>query len=194
MQAADCEPFDGESFNFQTEDGNGIELVINSPSWCNQAGSAETLNLDLIFKAAATALQQAPAQAFGASQPPLNDPAIKRYVVIAFDEDEAVQALNNAYRGKDRPTNVLSFPSLEEADEADGIFLGDAILAYKTVIDEAIRDKKPLNDHICHLVIHAVLHLLGYDHETESEAEVMEKLESTLMTALGYKDPYAAIT
>nr|WP_086941187.1 rRNA maturation RNase YbeY [Thaumasiovibrio occultus] len=106
------------------------------------------------------------------------------------DEAESHQ-LNHDYRGKDKPTNVLSFPF----DAPPGIelpLLGDLIICRQVVEAEAIEQQKPLLSHWAHMVVHGSLHLLGYDHIEDDEAEEMEALETQIMQAMGYEDPYAA--
>lgn len=114
---------------------------------------------------------------------------------IVLADDELVHRLNREYRGKDKPTNVLSFAltEAEEPEPEDGmpVMLGDIILAYETIAREASEQRKNLKDHMTHLVMHGVLHLLGYDHETDDEAEEMEALETRLLATLGIADPYA---
>lgn len=116
-------------------------------------------------------------------------------IAITLSDDAEVQVLNRDWRGKDKPTNVLSFPGLEGA--MAGLLppdaprpLGDLILAYETCAREAEEQGKSLADHARHLVVHGVLHLLGYDHETDAEAEEMEALETTILAGLGIADPY----
>lgn len=114
---------------------------------------------------------------------------------VVLADDALVQQLNRDYRGKDKPTNVLSF-ALTEADEPElgegaAVMLGDVILAYETVQREAAEQGKSAADHLVHLVVHGVLHLLGYDHMTDDEAEEMEALETQLLAGLGIADPYA---
>jgi probable rRNA maturation factor len=113
---------------------------------------------------------------------------------IALSSDAAVRRLNATYRGKDTPTNVLSFPAPDAAPmpvTADAPrALGDVVLAAETVLTEAVAAGIPPAHHFQHLVIHGVLHLLGYDHLTENEAEAMEALETTLLARLGIADPY----
>lgn len=115
---------------------------------------------------------------------------------VVLADDALVQRLNREYRGKDKPTNVLSFALTEaeepEAQEGVPVMLGDVILAYETVAREASEQGKSFKDHMTHLVMHGVLHLLGYDHETDDEAEEMEALETRLLATLGIADPYAA--
>lgn len=108
---------------------------------------------------------------------------------LALADDALVRDLNRRFRGKDRPTNVLSFPSGEPP--APGGMLGDIVLARETVEREAALDGKPFDHHLIHLVIHGMLHLLGYDHESDEEAEAMERLETAVLADLGIPDPYA---
>jgi probable rRNA maturation factor len=110
-----------------------------------------------------------------------------RSLNVALSDDRAVRALNKRDRGKDKPTNVLSYPSGERD------FLGDIVLARQTVWREAKAQKKSPGDHMAHLVVHGVLHLLGHDHETgEADAERMEALERRILARLGIADPYVA--
>ncbi|MCB1537475.1 MAG: rRNA maturation RNase YbeY [Rhodospirillales bacterium] len=111
------------------------------------------------------------------------------HVSYIFSDDAMVQGLNLAWRGKDKPTNVLSFPD-GDADETGITHLGDVILAHETVTREAEEMGIPVDDHLAHLILHGSLHLLGYDHETEAEAQVMENLETELLARIGIKDPY----
>jgi probable rRNA maturation factor len=111
--------------------------------------------------------------------------------------DAAVQLLNSQYRGKDKPTNVLSFPAYEGLAEIRSlpsgeapILLGDIILAYETVAREAKDQGKPFLDHLRHLAVHGTLHLLGFDHETDDEAEEMEASERRILATIGVADPY----
>lgn len=95
------------------------------------------------------------------------------------------RALNHDYRGKDYATNVLTFPLLDEP-----VLMGDIVLCAPVIAAEAQAQGKPLHAHYAHLTVHGILHLHGYDHETEAEAELMESLETAIVTQLGYPDPY----
>jgi probable rRNA maturation factor len=121
-------------------------------------------------------------------------------ISVKFTVDQEVRALNAAYRGKDQPTNVLSFPmfeaellgSLAMADGGEAL-LGDVVLAHGVCAAEAREKGVPVADHARHLVVHGVLHLLGYDHEQgEEEADAMEAMERKALAALGVADPYEA--
>ena len=117
---------------------------------------------------------------------------------ILFTSDAEIHALNREWREKDKPTNVLSFPMLARDDllalEKDGppVMLGDLALAHETCAREAGEKSVPLEDHAAHLILHGLLHLAGYDHETSpDDAVAMEALEITALTAMGIADPYA---
>ena len=110
--------------------------------------------------------------------------------VRIVDEAESHE-LNLTYRGKDRPTNVLSFP-FECPDEVELPLLGDLVICRQVVEREAVEQEKPLMAHWAHMVVHGSLHLLGYDHIEDDEAEEMESLETQIMQGLGFDDPYLA--
>ncbi len=113
---------------------------------------------------------------------------------LVFTDDAAMRNLNHRYRGKEKPTNVLSFPPAplpNSGNPSADRFLGDVILAAETVAQEARLAMKPLEDHMAHLIIHGFLHLLGHDHEREGEAAKMEQLERVALKSLGIPDPYA---
>lgn len=110
--------------------------------------------------------------------------------VRIVDEAESHE-LNLTYRGKDRPTNVLSFP-FECPDEVELPLLGDLVICRQVVEREAVEQDKPLMAHWAHMVVHGSLHLLGYDHIEDDEAEEMESLETQIMQGLGFADPYLA--
>ena len=110
--------------------------------------------------------------------------------VRIVDEAESHE-LNLTYRGKDRPTNVLSFP-FECPEEVELPLLGDLVICRQVVEREAAEQDKPLMAHWAHMVVHGSLHLLGYDHIEDDEAEEMESLETQIMQGLGFDDPYLA--
>ena len=145
---------------------SGITLLIQDPGWRTHRGLAAKLS------AAAEAARKAA--------------RLRGDFTILLTSDKALKALNREFRGKNKPTNVLSYPSGETA------FLGDMILARQTVWREARGQKKSPAEHVTHLVVHGTLHLLGYDHETgDADAECMEALERRILARLGIADPYA---
>lgn len=109
-------------------------------------------------------------------------------VVVLLADDDAVAKLNQQFRHKAGPTNVLSFPAPENPEN----LLGDIALAYGVCAREAAEQGKTLADHLSHLTVHGVLHLAGYDHQTDDQAEAMEELERRVLAALGISDPYAS--
>jgi probable rRNA maturation factor len=130
------------------------------------------------------------AAAFSAARPRGDGPC---EVTIVLTDDAEQRALNRTWRGMDAPTNVLSFPAGAQMGEPLGELhsLGDVVLAYETVAREAHADDIALADHVVHLVVHGVLHLLGYEHEDAAEAERMETLERAVLATFGIADPYA---
>ena len=114
--------------------------------------------------------------------------AVQGDIVVLLTDDAAVRELNSRFRDKDKPTNVLSFPAPENAFP----HLGDIVLAYGVCAAEAEAQGKTLADHLSHLVVHGVLHLLGRDHEDDAEAEEMEAEEREILAQIGVADPYLA--
>lgn len=128
-------------------------------------------------------------------------------ISIRLTDDAEVQGLNRTYRGKDAPTNVLSFPMVQPdlleslantdanaciaSDAESEVLLGDIVLAYETCAREAGERGVSLDAHVTHLIVHGLLHLLGYDHMSDREAEAMEAIERDIMAALGLHDPYS---
>jgi probable rRNA maturation factor len=114
-------------------------------------------------------------------------------VDITLADDNAQRVLNRTYRGRDAPTNVLAFSAIDPAiPQPDGapLLLGDVVLAFETVRREAADQDKPLADHLRHLIVHGVLHLLGYDHQRPADAVAMEAREIAILAKLGVPDPY----
>ena len=143
-----------------------VDVVVLDAGWAKSLPGVERL----VRKAARAALG-----------------ARTRSLTVALSDDRRVQALNKRDRNKDRPTNVLSYPSGEKS------FLGDIVLARQTVWREARAQKKAPADHMAHLVVHGTLHLLGYDHETsEAAAGRMEALERRILASMKIADPYVA--
>jgi probable rRNA maturation factor len=116
-------------------------------------------------------------------------------LAIMLTDDPGIRTLNSNWRGIDKPTNVLSFPALQPtAPPKPGDaprMLGDIAIAYQTMRREADDEGKPFDHHLSHLAVHGFLHLIGYDHEDEDDAEAMEALETEILAQLGIPDPYA---
>jgi len=116
-------------------------------------------------------------------------------LAIMLTDDAGIQTLNLNWRGIDKPTNVLSFPALQPTgagapDDAPRM-LGDIAIAFETTRREADDEQKPFDHHLSHLAVHGFLHLIGYDHENDDDAEAMESLETEILAQLGIPDPYA---
>jgi probable rRNA maturation factor len=116
-------------------------------------------------------------------------------LAVMLTDDAGIRTLNGNWRGIDKPTNVLSFPALQPtvtggADDAPRM-LGDIAIAYETTRKEADDEHKPFDHHLSHLAVHGFLHLIGYDHENDDDAEAMECLEREILAQLGIPDPYA---
>ena len=121
----------------------------------------------------------------------LQDHVTTAELTIRIVDLAEITELNATYRHKDKPTNVLSFPFETPAEVAlDTPLLGDVVICAPVVEQEAIAQQKPLEAHWAHMVVHGTLHLLGFDHEEEDEAAIMEAHESTILCSLGYNDPY----
>jgi probable rRNA maturation factor len=158
-----------------------IDVIVQSPLWEAHPG-AEALLRAALFAAAAT-VSTRPAE-----------------LAIVLTDDSAIRALNRNWRGIDKPTNVLSFPVQQRplapvaASEATAppILLGDIVIAFETTMQEARNESKRFEDHLTHLAVHGFLHLLGQDHDTDSDAAAMEELERAILGRLGIADPYVA--
>ena len=112
-------------------------------------------------------------------------------LAIVLTDDSAIRRLNRQWRGKDEPTNVLAFPTLEPPGGADRL-IGDIVIAYQTLAREAAAEGKPFGHHLAHLAVHGFLHLAGHDHGTDREAAAMEGLEIAILARLGIPNPYVA--
>ena len=143
-----------------------IDVQIQSPLWDAEPTAAQTVCAAV---EAAAALVPATGE-----------------VSVLLTDDASVRDLNRAWRALDKPTNVLSFP----AAKAGGALLGDIAIAYETVAREAAADTKPFLHHLAHLAVHGFLHLLGYDHQTDSQVDAMEGLERAALARLDIADPY----
>ena len=115
-------------------------------------------------------------------------------IAVMLTDDAGIRTLNSNWRGIDKPTNVLSFPALQVSpggpDDAPRM-LGDIAIAYETTRKEADDEQKPFEHHLSHLAVHGFLHLIGYDHEKDDDADAMETLEQEILAQLGIADPYA---
>ncbi len=159
-----------------------ISLLIEEDRWLDAVPEVETLAEKLI-RAVLNATEQWPEDAGVVS------------VSLVLGNNEFIQQLNAEYRDKDKPTNVLSFPAYElEPGEPlpseDELVVGDIIFALETIEDEAKDQQKTLEDHMAHMIIHGMLHLLGYDHIDEADAEMMETLEINLLQQYSIANPY----
>lgn len=151
-----------------------IDIQIEAGAWIAALPNVE----NIVERACAAALGEVAPQ----------DGEAELVVAVLLADDAAVADLNQRFRGKAGPTNVLSFPAPANPEGQ----IGDIALAYGVCAREAAQQGKTLEDHLIHLSVHGVLHLLGYDHETDSEAEAMEALERSILETLGVSDPYAA--
>ena len=158
-----------------------IDIAVTGGDWQNVLPDAEQLT-----RQAARAAWQAGRDA--------NSHAAHEEISIVLTDDAAIRALNRDHRGQDVPTNVLSFgiaPDVSEGGQPR--LLGDVVLACETVSREAAAQDKSVADHFRHLVVHGVLHLRGYDHDTEEEAAIMEQIETRLLADFGITDPYRIV-
>ena len=162
-----------------------VDLRIEDPRWSRSLVDPEAFSRRCVATALATAWPDRRAEV---------------EISLTLAADARIRALNARYRGRDRPTNVLSFPALSAAELGPALaapmptLLGDVLLAFETVREEAAREGKTLEAHLGHLLVHGVLHLLGHDHQREAEALVMEALERRILARLGLPDPYAVPT
>lgn len=148
-----------------------------------------TVDIEIEDEAWTTAVEDAEALVWRAAQAVLDahEDIEGQGIVILLTDDDSIQTLNRDFRQKDYATNVLSFPSPQNPEGQ----IGDIALAYGVCAREAAEQGKPLGHHLQHLVAHGVLHLLGYDHESDDEAEAMEALEREILAGLDIPDPYA---
>jgi probable rRNA maturation factor len=154
-----------------------LEVIIENGDWAS-LGDAEALATRAVDAAFAVAA---------------NPPRGPVEISLLLSDDASVQDLNRRWRGLDKPTNVLSFPASAPRSPDGTRALGDLVLAWETVAREAEQEGKPVADHVTHLVVHGTLHLLGYDHEIEHEAEAMEAREVEALARLGIANPYRDI-
>jgi probable rRNA maturation factor len=158
-----------------------IEVIVRSARWRGQPRAAAIVKTALL--AAAQAVSTPPAE-----------------LAIVLGDDSAIRALNRKWRGQNAPTNVLSFaaaPPARAGASPDGAtrqaspYIGDIVIAYETTAREAAAEGKPFKHHLTHLAVHGFLHLIGYDHDNDRDADIMERLERRILKRLAVPDPYA---
>jgi probable rRNA maturation factor len=155
-----------------------LDIIVDSPLWKAQRGVRAVLQRAIAEVAAMAATTGGE-------------------LAIVLTDDSAIRALNRDWRGKDQPTNVLSFPAnapsrsrRADAREAGLRLLGDIVIAYETMAREALAERRPFRHHLAHLAVHGFLHLLGHDHAADAEAEAMEALEIAVLARLDVPNPY----
>lgn len=157
-----------------------IDVLFDSPLWAKSRIGASRL-VPLVIDTAWGMVPKRPR-------------SIVPEITVTLTHDSAIRLLNRNYRGKDKPTNVLSFPMWNKMQEipanAGAVPLGDIIIAFETIKREATEQDKPLPHHFTHMLVHGFLHLLGHDHIRDDEAEIMEALEIRILKKLGIANPY----
>jgi probable rRNA maturation factor len=148
-----------------------IDILVQSPLWSAQPLAEQTVREAIVAASAMISTKNGE-------------------LSIVLTDDSSIRALNRQWRGIDKPTNVLSFPGLG-IDDGPRMF-GDIVIAYEALKRECEQDQREFLHHLAHLAVHGFLHLIGYDHETDAEADKMEGLESRIMTRLNLPDPYRA--
>lgn len=146
-----------------------IDIQVQSPLWDAEPAAADTVRRAI----------NAAARHCGADGE----------VSVVLTDDESIQALNRDWRHIDKPTNVLSFPAATPKSAPEPL-LGDIVIAYETLARESTAEHKPFLHHLAHLAVHGFLHLIGYDHETDSQADAMEGCERDILAGLDIADPY----
>lgn len=155
-----------------------IEVLVVAECWRNEPDADAVIHRAIAAAAEAVETDVADAE-----------------LAVMLTDDFGIRTLNNNWRGIDKPTNVLSFPALQregarKPDEAPPM-LGDIAIAYETLRREADEEGRPFDHHLSHLAVHGFLHLIGYDHENDADADEMETLETEILAQLGIPDPYA---
>ncbi|WP_019222215.1 rRNA maturation RNase YbeY [Bartonella rattaustraliani] len=155
-----------------------IDIIVESVGWNNE---------EVLYKITEKALT--------ATMKQLSLENAASEISLLFTDDEHMTQINAQWRGKNKPTNVLSFPAFPlKAGDPPGPMLGDIIIARETVVLEAKKEGKTFQDHLTHMIVHGLLHLLGYNHETHDEALQMEGLEREILQKLFIKDPYVELS
>jgi probable rRNA maturation factor len=155
----------------ELSEASSVDIVVESMLWEAEPASEAALRRAIL--AAALALSTGDAE-----------------LAVVLSDDASIQTLNKQWRNIDKPTNVLSFPSGAPHHDGQPILLGDIVIAYETTATEAKAEGKPFLHHLSHLAVHGFLHLVGHDHETDPEADVMEALEQDILARLDIPDPY----
>jgi probable rRNA maturation factor len=145
-----------------------VDVLVRAPQWKEQRGAQEAVR-----------------RAINAAADEISSPAGE--VAVVLTDDAAIRKLNKQWRRIDKATNVLSFPAARS-----GIMLGDIVIAYETLARESRDESKEFTHHLSHLAVHGFLHLMGYDHQNDSDAEAMEELESAILARLRMPNPYLA--
>jgi len=163
-----------------------VDISVSCQSWQSELPAVRDICRKAIREAIHTAARLSP--------------TVQAEVSLVLSDDDFMQGLNRQYRKIDRPTNVLAFPGDDLGDTLDDlpegisvaapVLLGDVIVAFETAVSEARADNKSLADHLSHLVVHGTLHLMGFDHENDADAQEMESLETKVLAALGVGNPY----
>jgi probable rRNA maturation factor len=143
-----------------------VDVLVQAPQWKEQRGAQEAVR-----------------RAINAAADEISSPAGE--VAVVLTDDAAIRKLNKQWRRIDKATNVLSFPAARS-----GIMLGDIVIAYETLARESRDESKEFTHHLSHLAVHGFLHLMGYDHQNDSDAEAMEELESAILARLRMPNPY----
>ena len=150
-----------------------IDVIVEAPQWDAARGAEATIRRALSEAAIAT-----------------RENFTDRVLAVLLTDDAAIRRLNAQWRNVDKPTNVLSFPPAPSTVPGAVKSFGDIAIAYETAAREARTDDKPFDHHLAHLAVHGFLHLLGYDHESDADAQTMEQLERVILARLGVPDPY----
>jgi probable rRNA maturation factor len=154
------------------------EVLVTADCWQNEPDAEQVIQ-----------------RAIAAAAEAVDEDVASAEVAVMLTDDTGIRTLNCNWRGIDKATNVLSFPALQPEGEAKPgdapRMLGDIAIAYETMRREADEEQKPFDHHLSHLAVHGFLHLIGYDHEEDDDADEMETLERTILAELGIADPYA---
>lgn len=149
-----------------------VEFAVHAPVWAGEPAAQAVIDSAIAAAAAHVGLQQA------------------AEICVVLTDDSGITELNRRWRGQDKPTNVLSFPASDASARLR--HLGDLVIAHEISAREAREEHKRFEHHLAHLAVHAFLHLMGYDHQSDKEAETMEALERVILARIGVPDPYGS--